>query len=104
MKILLIGKEKELLGTLHISHMIPVPESEIMLYDIDNEIDERYKDLIVNELTFIRENTSKIIKNAAVMYKQKMEASDIGYVKSALPFNQIEQLCLKFKEENQKIP
>lgn len=67
-----------------------------MLYDIDNEIDERYKDLIVNELTFIRENTSKIIKNAAVMYKQKMEASDIGYVKSALPFNQIEQLCLKF--------
>lgn len=104
MKILLIGKEKELLGTLHISHMIPVPESEIMLYDIDNEIDERYKDLIVNELTFIRENTSKIIKNAAVMYKQKMEASDIGYVKSALPFNQIEQLCLKFEKENQKIP
>lgn len=104
MKILLIGKEKELLGTLHISHMIPVPESEIMLYDIDNEIDERYNDLIVNELTFIRENTSKIIKNAAVMYKQKMEASDIGYVKSALPFNQIEQLCLKFEEENQKIP
>ena len=38
------------------------------------------------------------------MYKQKMEASDIGYVKSALPFNQIEQLCLKFEEENQKIP
>lgn len=75
-----------------------------MLYDIDNEIDERYKDLIVNELTFIRENTSKIIKNAAIMYKQKMEASDIGYVKSALPFNQIEQLCLKFEEENQKIP
>ncbi len=75
-----------------------------MLYDIDNEIDERYKDLIVNELTFIRENTSKIIKNAAVMYKQKMEASDIGYVKSALPFNQIEQLCLKFEKENQKIP
>ena len=35
--------------------------------DIDNEIDERYKDLIVNELTFIRENTSKIIKNAVVM-------------------------------------
>lgn len=61
MKILLIGKEEELLGTLHISHMIPVPESEIMLYDI-------------------------------------------GYVKSALPFNQIEQLCLKFEEENQKIP
>lgn len=95
-------KEKELLGTLRISHMIPVPESEITLYDIDNEIDERYKDLIMNELTFIRENETKIIKNATVMYKQKMEAADIGYVKSALPFHQIEQLCLKFEEENQK--
>ena len=39
----------------------------IIIYDIDNEIDERYKELIVNELTFIRENTSKIIKNAVVM-------------------------------------
>lgn len=95
-------KEKELLGTLRISHMISVPESEIALYDIDNEIDERYKDLIMNELTFIRENETKIIKNATVMYKQKMEAADIGYVKSALPFHQIEQLCLKFEEENQK--
>lgn len=82
--------------------MIPVPESEIALYDIDNEIDERYKDLIMNELTFIRENETKIIKNATVMYKQKMEAADIGYVKSTLPFHQIEQLCLKFEEENQK--
>ena len=95
-------KEKELLGILRISHMIPVPESEITLYDIDNEIDERYKDLIMNELSFIRENETKIIKNATVMYKQKMEAADIGYVKSALPFHQIEQLCLKFEEENQK--
>ena len=29
------------------------------------KIDERYKDLIVNELTFIRENTSKIIKKCS---------------------------------------
>ena len=54
-----------------VSCMIPVPESEITLYDIDNEIDERYKDLIMNELSFIRENETKIIKNATVMYKQK---------------------------------
>lgn len=31
--------EKELKGTLRISHMIPVPETKLELYDIENETD-----------------------------------------------------------------
>jgi protein AbiQ len=34
---------KQLKGTLRISHMIPVPESELELYDLDNELDTDYK-------------------------------------------------------------
>ena len=34
---------KELKGTLRISHMIPVPPSELQLYDIENEQDSTYK-------------------------------------------------------------
>ena len=37
---------KELKGTLRISHMIPVPESELHLYDMDNETDSTYKDRV----------------------------------------------------------
>ena len=40
--------EKELKGTLRISHMIPVPESELELYDLENETDKTYKDLVQN--------------------------------------------------------
>ena len=39
-------KKEELKGTLRISHMIPVPKSELILYDLENEKDNTYKDLV----------------------------------------------------------
>ncbi len=53
--------QKELKGTLRISHMIPVPQSELLLYDIENKQDCTYKDLVQNEIIFIRKNQEKII-------------------------------------------
>lgn len=89
--------EKELKGTLRISHMIPVPESELELYDLEHETDEAYKDLVQNEIIFIRKNHDKIMNNASVLYKQKAENdTSAGYVKSALPFKEIEELCKLF--------
>lgn len=90
--------EKELKGTLRISHMIPVPESELELYDLENEPDEAYKDLVQNEIIFIRKNHGKIMNNATVLYKQKQENdTTAGYVKSALPYKEIEELCKQYQ-------
>lgn len=86
--------EKELKGTLRISHMIPVPESEMELFDLDNESDAEYKDLVQNEIIFIRKNKEKIISNANLLYKQKKENdTTAGYVKSALDYVALEKLC-----------
>ena len=86
--------EKELKGTLRISHMIPVPETELELYDLDNEPDAEYKDLVQNEVIFIRKNKEKIIANANLLYKQKKENdTTAGYVKSALDYTALEKLC-----------
>lgn len=41
--------EKELKGTLRMSHMIPVPESELELYDLEHEVDATYRDLVFKE-------------------------------------------------------
>ncbi|MBQ6996284.1 MAG: type III toxin-antitoxin system ToxN/AbiQ family toxin [Lachnospiraceae bacterium] len=89
--------EKELKGTLRISHMIPVPETELKLYDLENETDSTYKDLIQNEMIFIRKNREKIIANANLLYKQKA-ANDLtaGYVKSALDYQKLEKLCKQY--------
>ena len=88
---------KELKGTLRISHMIPVPESELALYDLDNESDEDYKALVRAEAIFIRKNAEKIKENAILLYKQKA-ANDqtAGYVKSALDYRRLEGLYDSF--------
>ena len=95
--------DKELKGTLRISHMIPVPASELILYDLENELDSTYKDLVQNEIIFIRKKHEKIIANARLLYKQK-KVQDItaGYVKSALDYQALEKLCDLFEntEEN----
>ena len=88
---------KELKGTLRISHMIPVPPSELQLYDIENEQDSTYKDLVQNEIIFIRKNQEKILANAKLLYKQKAENDlSAGYVKAALEYKALEKICRDF--------
>ena len=92
--------QKELKGTLRISHMIQVPPSELQLYDIENESDSTYKDLVQNEMIFIRKNQDKILANAKLLYKQKIENDlSAGYVKAALEYKALEKLCSDFISE-----
>lgn len=50
------GENKELKGTLQIGTMIPVPNAAIKLYDVDNEPDRAYKDLVNEEIIYIRKH------------------------------------------------
>ncbi len=90
----------ELKGTLKLSNMIPVPASELTLYDMEHERDSSYKALIHKEILFIRKNKNKIIQNAKILYKQKKENnSAIGYLKSTVDFALLEQMHDKFMEK-----
>ncbi len=42
------SKKPQLLGTIKLNNMIPVPDSEIILYDLNNEKDKKYKNLIID--------------------------------------------------------
>lgn len=95
--------EKELKGTLRISHMIPVPKSELELYEMEKETDTTYKDLVQNEMIFIRKNKDKIVANANLLYKQKANNdTTAGYVKSALDYQKLEELYEKFLKQEEK--
>lgn len=89
--------EKVLRGTLRISHMIPVPDSELIKYDIESEQDKEYRDIIYDEEKFIRNNKSKILSYAKTMYNQKSINYDVGYVRAALDFKSLELLCSQYK-------
>ena len=86
-------------GTLQIGTMIPVPDSEITLYDISNETDKSYHRIIRDELIFIRKNQDKIIKTARLLYnKRKSGNTNNRVVNSCLDFSSVEVECDKWVE------
>lgn len=90
---------KELLGTLKLSSMIPVPDDELIKYDPDKETDGKYKDIIQKEIRFITRNKIKILNNANVLYKQKCEEEKYteNYLRSTLDFKKLEKACDEYK-------
>ena len=95
--IIRIHESGRLYGTLRISNMIPVPITELQPYIIADEDDLKYREVILGELRYINNNSSKIIKYAKTVYNQKIKNMDIGYIKNTVNFRLLEE---KLKEWN----
>ena len=98
--------ELELKGTLKLSSMIPVPDSELTLYDIEGEQDSNYKILLEKEWAFIRDNIHLIFKNAKILYNQRTKVEVLypngnvpRYLNAAIDFKYAEQKCKEFQEK-----
>lgn len=93
----IFNSKGRLLAKIKLSSMIPVPEQCLRLYDIENEPDEKYRDLVKDEMVGIRKCRNEIIRNARVLYNQKTNNYDgINYLKSTVDFKRAEELCLKY--------
>lgn len=65
-----LSGELELKGTLKLSNMIPVPDSQLIPYEIYDETDLNYRTVVLKEYQFIKSNKSLIIKSAEYQCKQ----------------------------------
>ena len=90
-------------GTLQIGTMIPVPDDAIELYDVVNEPDSAYKDLINEEIIYIRKNERKIIKNAKVLYSKRKAGDENRVVQSCLDFMALEKECHSWMQKNEVV-
>ena len=93
------GDNKQLKGTLQIGTMIPVPDDAIELYDVQNEKQQSYKDLVNEEIIYIRKHEKSIIKNAKVLYSKRKSGQKNRVVESCLDFMALEAECDKWVEE-----
>ena len=96
--------EIELKGTLKLSNMIPVPEGELTPYNISQETDANYRQVVQKEWDFIRSNMSMIVKNARVIYNQKTKCEILyagkkapGYLADTIDFRYAEEKCKAFQ-------
>ena len=94
------GDNKELKGTLQIGTMIPVPDDAIVLYDVDNEPDKAYKDLVQEEIVYIRKHEKEIIRKAKILYSKRKAGSTNRVVQNCLDFVALEEECDKWKHSN----
>lgn len=91
-----------LLGTLKLLNMIPVPASELVLYDVDSETDDKYKSLIEDEIRWIEHNDTRILQNAKITYNLKIHESERRTERNSrmldaiLPFLTLEDLYTRW--------
>ena len=96
---------KILLGTIKLINMIPVPSEFQRQYILDDEADEQYKNLVLDEKKWINKNQAKIQSKARTLYFfKKNERKNLNEVNkkiynSILPFEMIE-LYIKFNRLN----
>ena len=90
--------EIDFFGKLKFSNMIPIPNGEFRLLDIQGITDIRYKSIIENQIRYIRKHKDMLMKNHAnVIYQQKTKNLPIGYLKSTVDFRLLEQVCNEYE-------
>lgn len=85
--------DPQLKATLQIGTMIPVPDDALELYDINAETDQNYKDLVLEEMIYIRKNENKILRAAKKLYKMRYAKNAIPIVTKCLDFLSLEEKC-----------
>ena len=70
--------------------MIPIYNTKVIKkYDVKAEKDKKYKNLIQEQLVFIRKEEKMIIKRAENLYKQKLK--NPSYLKDTVNFILLEE-------------
>lgn len=92
------SKDK-LYGTLRFNCMIPILETELKPYSINDEGDFNYKMLMLAEYNFCKSNREKIERTAKNLYtkKQKNEKSLESLLKVVVDFQKLEILCKQYQ-------
>ena len=97
--------EIDFFGKLQCNNMIPVPESELVSFDINTVSDIAYKSLLQKQVQFLRKNEPDIIKKHInpVYVNQKKKRMDIGYIKNATPdFDLLVSKCTERENSHKK--
>ena len=84
--------KKELRGTIRFANMIPVPDGELELYDANGETDVNYKNLVNEEIMYIRKHAEKIKKRAYTVYKKKTSGNDEAIMDYCLDYADLERM------------
>ena len=86
-------------AVVNINNMFPVPESEYTYVEIEKIKNEQYKKLLMAEYRILKKLQEKIRKNAAELYKHKIEKGNrTTLAKRCNDFLLLEKMCKTYKK------
>lgn len=83
-------------GILGFNNMIPVRDDCLIEFDIAKETDEKYRELLKNQLRFCNDNKERIYKRAAKTYDEVTVKQAPFYLKVCCDFKKLEKACKKY--------
>ena len=101
-----IYHDDKLIGVLNFNEMIPVNQEVIFRVDArhnfgDSRETARYKDLLVNQLTFCRKNQEAIVKKANKLYEKIISGKANDFLlRRCCNFKKLEHVLEQYKKRN----
>lgn len=85
------------LGLLGFNNMIPVPDSEIIAFDISKEPDAKYAELLKRQAAFINKNKASVFHHASATYYDVANKKNKFLMSISCDFLKLEQACREFR-------
>ena len=86
----IIHTDGRILGTIKFSFMFPCPDNVLIEKDFTIEPDEKYRDLLINELNYCDNNYHDIKKRAEYIYKRYLSGHDPLLIQNCCNFPVLE--------------
>lgn len=84
------------MGQLGFNNMIPIPESAIISFDINDEPDKKYADLLRRQISYINRNKANVFDHASKTYYGAV-TKKIGFLlKICCDFKKLERACRRY--------
>jgi protein AbiQ len=84
-------------GVILINNMIPIPESELIFFKIDDIQDENYKNILKDQFIYCDDNKQKIIDKAFKLYKLVVKNKQPHFANISCKFKLLEKKCLEYQ-------
>lgn len=90
------------LGLLGFNNMIPVSDNALLAFDINDEPDEKYAELLRHQLAFINKNKADILAHASGTYYKVVKGNNEFLNRICCNFKALEKACQRYDPNYKK--
>lgn len=85
-------------GTIKINNMIPIPESQLIYFEINDIQDEKYREILEDQFIYCDNNKVRILNKANKLYKMVTIYKNVHFVGISCNFKLLEEKCLEYQQ------